>query len=146
MWIWKEEEALRFLIVDEHLSLEHHDIGVKNRRISKLIPLIYQIRDNLCSTSLRQIFLLWYAPLWLIVLLFGRIVSEQYFKGLGCLWREWWKLYICTLALDLNFLARYSYGWIYWMIITSKTYVVIISVQGPHHGKRLFLLYFPLSY
>ena len=50
-------KCVKFLgvILDEHLSWEHHVNGVTSR-ISKLIPLIYQVRDNLSSSSLRQIY------------------------------------------------------------------------------------------
>ena len=49
-------KSVKFLgvILDEHLSWEHHVNGVTSI-ISKLIPLIYQVRDNLSSSSLRQI-------------------------------------------------------------------------------------------
>ena len=48
-------KRVKFLgvILDDHLSWEHHVNGVTSR-ISKLIPLIYQVRDNLSSISLRQ--------------------------------------------------------------------------------------------
>ena len=50
-------KSVKFLgvILDDHPSWEHHVNGVTSR-ISKLIPLIYQVRDKLSSSSLRQIY------------------------------------------------------------------------------------------
>ena len=50
-------KSVKFLgvILDDHLSWEHH-VNVVTSRISKLIPLIHKIRDNLSSSSLRQIY------------------------------------------------------------------------------------------
>ena len=47
---------MKFLgVIFDHLRWEHYVNGVTSR-ISKLIPLIYQVRDNLSSSSLRQIY------------------------------------------------------------------------------------------
>ena len=75
-------KSVKFLgvILDDHLSWEHHVNGVTSR-ISKLIPLMYQVRDNLSSNSLRQIYFALIYPSLTYCIAVWRSCNSTVFQG-----------------------------------------------------------------